>query len=240
MTQSEILQQLETKFQGVRKDGLNQLAAAYALTFGDDDETIKTKISELTEEKVSSFVAENRKAVDAEITKAIKTNETNLKAKYEFVEKGKKSEPDTNNKPDESNADPDPTQSAIEKAIAKALAPITGAIAAMQSEKITANRQSVLESVLNEKSAIPSVYKNSILSNFKSQKFDTDEAFTEFVENTKKDLATFEQELTNNGFKNIGAPQGGNNGNPKPELPEEVAAFLKHESDNQFEGKKLF
>lgn len=239
MTQSEILQLLETKFQGVRKDGLNQLAAAYALTFGDDGETIKTKISELTEEQVSSFVAENRKAVDAEISKAIKTNETNLKAKYEFIEKGKKPEPD-NNKPDESNADPDPTQIAIEKAIAKALAPITGAIEAMQSEKITANRQAVLESVLNEKSAIPNVYKNTILSNFKSQKFDTDEAFSEFVETTKKDLATFEQELTNNGFKNIGAPQGGNNGNPKPELPEDVAAFLKHESDNQFEGKKLF
>jgi len=239
MTQSEILQQLETKFQGVRKDGLNQLAAAYALTFGDDDETIKNKISELTEEKVSSFVAENRKAVDAEITKAIKTNETNLKAKYEFVEKGKKPEPD-NDKPDEKNADPDPTQSAIEKAIAKALTPITDAIAVMQSEKITANRQAVLEGVLNENTKIPNVYKTSILSNFKSQKFDTDEAFSEFVENTKKDLATFEQELTNNGFKNIGAPQGGNNGNPKPELPEEVAAFLKHESDNQFEGKKLF
>ena len=97
-----------------------------------------------------------------------------------------------------------------------------------------------MESVLNEKSAIPNVYKNSILSNFKSQKFDTDEAFTEFVENTKKDLATFEQELTNNGFKNLGAPRGGNNGNPKPELPEEVAAYLKHETDHQFEGKKIF
>jgi len=239
MTQSEILQQLETKFQGVRKDGLNQLAAAYALTFGDDGETIKNKISELTEEQVSSFVAENRKAVDAEISKAIKTNETNLKAKYEFIEKGKKTELD-NEKPDGKNADPDPTQIAIEKAIAKALAPITGAIAAMQSEKITANRQAVLESVLNEKSAIPNVYKNSILSNFKSQKFDTDEAFSEFVETTKKDLATFEQELTNNGFKNLGAPRGGNNGNPKPELPEEVAAYLKHETDNQFEGKKIF
>ena len=84
MTVEQILALLVTTFQGVRKDGLNQLARSLALTVKTEDEA-KEVVGKLTADQVKAFVSDWRKDADAEITKANQTYENGLKAKYDFV-----------------------------------------------------------------------------------------------------------------------------------------------------------
>ncbi len=83
----KILALLQSKFAGVRKDGLNQLATIMALTVTTEEEATQT-VEKLTDETVGQFVTDWRKETDAEISKANKTHEENLKKKFNFVEKG--------------------------------------------------------------------------------------------------------------------------------------------------------
>ena len=82
-----ILGLLVAQFQGVRKDGLNQLARSIALTV-DTEEKAKEVVGKLTADQVKQFVTDWRKDADAEITKANQTYEAGLKEKYDFVTKG--------------------------------------------------------------------------------------------------------------------------------------------------------
>ena len=239
MTQQEIFTLLESKFQGVRKDEISKVAAFYALTFGDDGEALKNKISELTDEQVNAFVAESRKLADAEISKAIKTNEANLKTKFDFVEKNKAEEKPQPTPPTPESEHKNPYED-IAEIIAKAVQPLTEKIKSLEAKDIKNGREKQLFDVLSAKKGIPNVFKQSIIDNFNNTQFESDEDFNSFVETTKTNLATFEQELTDNGFKNIGAPAQGGNNQKQEEIPEDVQNFLKHETDNQFAGKPLF
>ena len=67
-----ILGLLVAQFQGVRKDGLNQLARSIALTV-DTEEKAKEVVGKLTADQVKQFVTDWRKDADAEITKANQT-----------------------------------------------------------------------------------------------------------------------------------------------------------------------
>ena len=77
---------LVAAFQGVRKDGLSQLAAAMA-TQAKTEEEANEVVGKLTADQVNSFVSDWRKEADAEITKANRTYEEGLKKKYNFVDK---------------------------------------------------------------------------------------------------------------------------------------------------------
>lgn len=86
MELNEIVALLETQFPGVRKDGLNQLARVIAMQVNTKEEATGI-VGKLTAEAVAKFVADWRKDADAEIDKANKTREDNLRKKYDFVEK---------------------------------------------------------------------------------------------------------------------------------------------------------
>ena len=112
----KILALLTAKFAGVRKDVLMQMARVMALHCADETEA-KALVDKMTIETVNEFVKEFRADVDNEVSKSIKTNEENLKKKYDFVEK--KVEPgDPNHK-----IDPNDTAALIEAAVAKAVFP---------------------------------------------------------------------------------------------------------------------
>lgn len=82
----KILALLVAKFTGVRKDGLTQMARLYALQAATDDEA-KALVDKLTKEQVDDFIREFRGDVDKEVSEGNKTFETNLKKKFDFVEK---------------------------------------------------------------------------------------------------------------------------------------------------------
>ena len=124
----KILKLLETKFQGTRKDGLSILAGVLAMT-ATDDETAQKVVDALTADQVKDFITDYRKGADAEITKANQTAEENLRKKYDFVEKGKKNDPE------------DKPQPNIEEIIQKATAPLLERIAGLEGQGIKATRR---------------------------------------------------------------------------------------------------
>lgn len=83
----KILALLTAKFSGVRKDGLTQMARIYALQVATEDEA-KAIVDKLTKEQVDEFIKDFRGDVDKEVSDSNKTFETNLKKKFDFVEKG--------------------------------------------------------------------------------------------------------------------------------------------------------
>ena len=87
-----ILALLIAKFSGVRKDGLAALARSLALQCTTEDEA-KALVDKITDAQVNEFVRDYRADVDKEVSESNKTFETNLKKKYDFVDKGKKVEP---------------------------------------------------------------------------------------------------------------------------------------------------
>ena len=76
--QEQILALLVAKFQGVRKDGLQHLAAAIGLQVATIEEA-NGVVDKLTADKVSQYVTDWRKVADAEISKANQTYENGLK-----------------------------------------------------------------------------------------------------------------------------------------------------------------
>lgn len=76
--QEQILALLVAKFQGVRKDGLQHLAAAIGLQVATIEEA-NGVVDKLTADKVSQYVTDWRKVADAEISKANQTYENSLK-----------------------------------------------------------------------------------------------------------------------------------------------------------------
>ena len=78
MTLEQIIALLVAKFQGVRKDGLAQVARTIALQATTEDEA-KAIIDKLDVEKVKAVVTDYRKDVDKEVSEANKTYEGTLK-----------------------------------------------------------------------------------------------------------------------------------------------------------------
>lgn len=93
--QLAILALLQSKFAGVRKDGLQQLAAVISVQVANEEEANEV-VGKLTADKVSKFVTDWRKNADAEIAKANKTHEDGLRRKYDFKEKESEDKPKPN------------------------------------------------------------------------------------------------------------------------------------------------
>ena len=87
--QEKILALLVAKFQGVRKDGLQQLAAAIGLQVASEEEANQV-VDKLTADKVNGFVTEWRRTADAEIKKANDTYEQRHKITKLFAERKRK------------------------------------------------------------------------------------------------------------------------------------------------------
>ena len=139
----KILKLLETKFQGTRKDGLSILAGVLAMT-ATDEETAARVVDALTADQIRDFVTDYRKGADAEITKATKTAEENLRAKFNFVEKNAKPEP------------PQPQTPDIDEIIKKATAPLLERIAGLESAGAKATRRAQVEKAI---AAVPESVK---------------------------------------------------------------------------------
>ena len=181
-----ILAQLVAQFQGVRKDGLNQLARSLALQV-DTEEQATEVVGKLTADKVNKFVSDWRKDADAEITKANKTYEDGLKNKYDFVEKptlGAGTPP----APAPGGAlDAEAIQKMMNEAIKQATQGLQTEIASLKGSAITANYREKLAGVFG--TDVPVAYKNAVLKGFEGRQFADENAFNEFLNETKEGVA---------------------------------------------------
>lgn len=198
MELNEIVALLETQFPGVRKDGLNQLARVIAMQVNTKEEATGI-VGKLTAEAVAKFVADWRKDADAEIDKANKTREDNLRKKYDFVEK----------KPEDGGTPPAPAgtldaatvQTMITNAVKEATKGLQSEVVSLQSAAVTASRR---ETLVKELADVPEAYKAKVLKDFdrvaKLGGFADENAFNEYLTETKNDVAAFGQELADRGL----------------------------------------
>ena len=146
--QEKILALLVAKFQGVRKDGLQHLAAAIGLQVTTEEEANQV-VDKLTADKVSAFVTEWRRTADAEISKANQTYENSLKEKYDFVEKGKQTPPGGQQTPPIETGGA-VTLEAISKLIEDKLKGVQDSITTLNADKVADSRRKLFVAKLDE------------------------------------------------------------------------------------------
>lgn len=253
MNKEQLLALLEEKFQGVRKDGLTQLAASLILSIKDEEQA-QTLVDGLTAEAVQQFVSDWRKQVDAEVTEATATREKNLRKQYDFVDKNvpkkaeepkpepPKAEPkkeDTKPEPPKP-AQPQFTMEDIKKVVAEAVAsatkPYQDRVNELESKAVTATRK---EALMKELEHVPDAYRKMVVEGFEGRSFESDEAFDSYLSQTKKNVAALNQEIANKTLKGHERPALG-----KTEvdgISAATAEFIKSktEGNSPLGGKQL-
>lgn len=205
MTKEQILALLEKTFPGVRKDGLNHIANTLAMTVTTEEEA-NAAVGKLTADSVNSFITDWRRDADAEIDKANQTRETNLRKKYDFVEK----------KPGEGGNPTPPApggtldaaaiQNIVTEAVKAATTPLLQEVATLKGNAANASRRELL---VKELDGVTDSYKNSVLENFGLIEFKDEETFTGYLNGVKTNVATFKQELADKGLGQQGKPNFG-------------------------------
>lgn len=189
-----ILALLLAAFAGVRKDGLNQLANALALQVTTEEEANEV-VGKLTDDQVNAFVNDWRKEADAEITKANKTYEDGLKKKYDLVEKKTEETPPV--QVPSGALDVAAIQSIVTQAVQAATTPLLEKVATLEGGAINANRRELL---VKELADVPESYKTKVLKDFDRMTFKDEDSFSEYLNDTKSDVASFGQELADKGL----------------------------------------
>jgi hypothetical protein len=198
----KLLALLQTKFAGVRKDGLNQLATIMALTVTTDEEATSI-VEKLTEQSVGQFVTDWRKDVDSEISKANKTYEDGLKKKYDFKEKGIPNPPTHPNPPTpqtELNAD------AIAAIVQKAIEPFASELNSIKTNKVVETRKQLLTKELE---VLDEGFRTPYLNAFDRMNFKDDEDFNTHISNVKTEVAKIQQSLIDKGLSQQSKPMFG-------------------------------
>ncbi|KAA6350865.1 hypothetical protein EZS27_001712 [termite gut metagenome] len=200
----KIIALLTATFTGVRKDGLNQLARTLALQATTGEEA-KTLVEKLTKAQVDEFVKEYRADVDKEVSDGNKTFETNLKKKFDLVEK--KNDPKSGEGDSDTGKKEEGTGgiAAIVKAALEAeLNPIKQELAGFKtSETSKARLQSLTGKLTGCKDE---TFKTKALKDFARMKFETDDEFTEYLSDTEKDILAANQNVANVALGGQGKP----------------------------------
>jgi len=197
----KILALLQTKFAGVRKDGLNHLARSLALQATTEDEA-KTLVEKLTNEQVDNFVKEYRAEVDKEVSEGNKTFEMNLKKKFDLVEK--KKEPGLAEQETKNGDDTPDIATMIKNAISEAVKPLQTELEKYKAGDIAKTRLQTL----NEKLAAckDDNFRAQTLKDFQRMQFDSDEAFTEYLKEKETAISMANQNMANAALGSHGKP----------------------------------
>lgn len=126
----KVMELLEQKFAGVRKDGLNLMAGVIAMGVKTEDEA-KAAVEKITVEQVNAYVQDWRKSADSEITKSNQTYDKTMREKIEkeLAEKMKINPPVPPNPPDPNNI-----QELIKEAVKQATEGISNELATIKAQ----------------------------------------------------------------------------------------------------------
>lgn len=197
----KILALLMAAFAGVRKDGLNQLARTIALQAATEEDA-KTLVDKLTKAQVDEFVKEYRAEVDKEVSDGNKTYESNLKKKFDLVEK-KNPEPGADDKTPK-GGDPNDIAALVKAALAEELNPLKQELASYKAGDVAKARLQSLNDKLG--GCKDDTFKAKAMKDFARMKFETDEEFNEYLTETETDMATANQNVANAALGNHGTP----------------------------------
>lgn len=233
--QERILALLVAKFQGVRKDGLQHLAAAIGLQVATEEEANQV-VDKLTADKVSAFVTEWRRSADAEISKANQTYESSLKEKYDFVEKGKQTPPDGQQTPPDTGGAV--TLDAISKLIEEKMKGMQESITALNAEKVADSRRKLFVAKLDE-AKVEGRQREMMLRNFdRLNNFAKEEDFNSYMEEAQGDIAALQQENADKGLQGHEKPIFG--AVNKDGISSGVADFIKAQTESKtLTGKEV-
>lgn len=203
----KILALLETKFQGRRKDGLNRLASAIALQVSTEEEA-NAIAGRLTAESVDTFIADWRREADAELGRANRTHEDNLRKKFDFVEKKPEEKKPEVTSPHVIDANGNIDAAALQKlmtdSIVAATKPLAEKLANLEAGNITKTRQQTLNEKLTD--CKNETLKSTILKNFARMTFGTDDEFSEYLSDMEKDIKTANQQTADSSLAQTGRP----------------------------------
>lgn len=232
----KILALLQGKFEGVRKDGLQQLAAVISVQAANEEEANEI-VGKLTADKVSKFVTDWRKEADKEIEKAQQTYETGLRRKYDFVEKNKPQDPP---QPQPKPNDGALTAEQIREIIREENKAIREGYDSLRAEKTTATRREQFVAKLDA-AKIEGKQREMQLRNFDrlAPTFKDDEDFNGYLTEVQSDIDAIAQEQSDNGLRGHDKPIFG--AVNKEGISAGVADFIVSQSDNKptLSGKEL-
>mgnify|MGYP000772934535 FL=1 len=231
----KILALLTAKFEGVRKDGLQQLASVIGLQVTTEEEANEV-VGKLTAEKVSGFVTSWRSSADAEIAKANKTYEDGLKQKYDFVEKGKQTPPAGANELEPGGAI---TLDAISKLIDSKLSGVQSSITEMNADKVATSRRELFVAKLDE-AKLEGSTREMLIKNFdRANNFQSDEDFNGYIADLQGDIAALAQERADAGLSGHEKPIFG--AVNKEGVSSGVADYIKAQTESKtaFTGKEV-
>jgi hypothetical protein len=211
----KILSLLQSRFAGVRKDGLNHIATILSFQVNTEKDA-ETLAGNITVEQVNSFIADWRKEVDAEITRANKTHEDGLRKKYDLTEK----QPEPANPPPPVDVDPATGVDAatIQKLIADSIATATQPLLEqMNTFKAGETAKSRLQALNDKlKDCKDETFKTKVLKDFARMTFDTADAFNEYLTDTETDVKTANQKASLSEMGVLGRPSTPGPGGTEP------------------------
>jgi len=220
----KILALLQAKFAGVRKDGLAQLAGSLSLSVTTEDEA-KALVEKLTAEQVGNYVKEFRSAVDGEVSTSTKTFEDGLKAKFDFVEKGKT---DPNQTPPAKD-EPQDLAAIVKAAVEAATNPLKEELSSMRQKTAGDERLVRLNKILE--TCEDTFLKSKIQKDFTRMAFQAEEDFAGYLTDTENDVKVANQTIADASLAAVGSPLLGGKSNDK-EVSAEVKEFIdKRKSD---------
>ena len=226
-----ILALLIAKFSGVRKDGLAVLAGVLALQATTEDEA-KGIVEKLTDAQVNDFVKDYRSDVDKEVNESNKTFESNLRKKYDFKEK----ETEPGGDPSE-KTDPNDIAAMVKSAIADAVKPLQDELNGYRANALSDSRLKQLNEILG--GCKDEAFKAKALKDFGRMTFNDDDAFNEFLNDTKTDVESANQRVADSNLSSETRPFFANKGDDG--VSKGVAEFVESQKpgSDTFTGKEV-
>lgn len=227
----KILALLIAKFSGVRKDGLKVLAGVLALQATTDDEA-KGIVDKLTDAQVNDFIKDYRSDVDKEVNESNKTFESNLRKKYDFKEK----ETEPGGDPSE-KTDPNDIAAMVKSAIADAVKPLQDELNGYRANALSDSRLKQLNEILG--GCKDEAFKAKALKDFGRMTFNDDDAFNEFLNDTKTDVESANQRVADSNLSSESRPFFANKGDDG--VSKGVAEFVESQKpgSDTFTGKEV-
>lgn len=230
----KLLELLEAKFPGARKDGLQQLANSLSLTVTTEEEATAV-VDKITADQVTDYIKEWRRVADAENSAAAQTRENNIREKYDLTEKGTPAPtPAPTPKPGEgATFTAQDIQKIVEDAVTKATQGLQNTVATMQASDVAKARREKIEALFGKDT--PESYKKTVLAGFEGRTFKDDAEFDTFAEQTKTNHAAFMQDMADRSLRANGEPlMGGTN---KDGVSNAVESYIKAKTETG--GKDL-
>lgn len=227
----KILALLIAKFSGVRKDGLKVLAGVLALQATTDDEA-KGIVDKLTDAQVNDFIKDYRSDVDKEVNESNTTYESNLRKKYDFKEKVVEPGDDPTKKHDQNDI-----AAMVKSAIADAVKPLQDELAGYRASAVTDSRLKQLNEILN--GCKDEAFKAKALKDFGRMTFNDDNAFNEYLTETKTDVESANQRVADSYMSSESRPFFANKGDDG--VSKGVASYVESlkPGGDTFTGKEV-